>query len=83
MSDGTRVRFRREGCDAHRVDDAVRAVKTLKGKPSQRRPDCLQSPPADPGSIAQIELWAKVTVKIDRAIASIAVLLTMSPRLSL
>jgi hypothetical protein len=34
-------------------------------------------------SIDQIDLWAKVTVKIDRAIASIAVLLTMSPRLSL
>jgi hypothetical protein len=30
-----------------------------------------------------IDLWAKVTVKIDRAIASFAVLLTMSPRLSL
>jgi hypothetical protein len=30
-----------------------------------------------------IDLWAKVTGKIDRAIASIAVLLTMRPRLSL
>ena len=30
-------------------------------------------------SIDQIDLWAKVTVKIDRAIAAIAVLLTMSP----
>ena len=34
-----------------------------------------------PVSIDPIDLWAKVTVKIDRAIASIAVLLTMSPRL--
>ena len=34
-------------------------------------------------SIDPIDLWAKVTVKIDRAIASIAVLLTMTPRLSL
>ena len=33
-------------------------------------------------SIDQIDLWAKVTVKIDRAIASIVVLLTMRPRLS-
>jgi hypothetical protein len=38
--------------------------------------------PPTPVSIDQIDLWAK-TVKIDRAIASIAVLLTMSPRLSL
>jgi hypothetical protein len=30
-----------------------------------------------------IDLWAKVTGKIDRAIACIAVLLTMRPRLSL
>jgi hypothetical protein len=30
-----------------------------------------------------IDLWAKMTGKIDRAIASIAVLLTMRPRLSL
>lgn len=30
-----------------------------------------------------LDLWAKVTIKINRAIASIAVLLTMSPRLSL
>ena len=36
-----------------------------------------------PVSIDQIDRCAKVTVKIDRAIASIAVLLTMSPRLSL
>jgi hypothetical protein len=39
--------------------------------------------PPTPISIDQIDLWAKATVKIDRAIASIAVLLTMSPRLSL
>ena len=30
-----------------------------------------------------LDLWAKVTIKINRAIASIAVLLTMNPRLSL
>ena len=36
-----------------------------------------------PPTIDQIDLWAKVTMKIDGAIASIAVLLTMSPRLSL
>ena len=35
-----------------------------------------------PVSIDQIDLWAKVAVKIDRAIAAMAVLLTMSPRLS-
>ena len=35
--------------------------------------------PPTPVSIDQIDLWAKVTVKIDRAIASIAVLLTMKP----
>jgi hypothetical protein len=34
-------------------------------------------------SIDPIDPWAKVTGKIDRAIASIAVLLTMRPRLSL
>jgi hypothetical protein len=39
--------------------------------------------PPTPVSIDQIELWAKVTVKIDRAIASIAILLTMSPPESL
>ena len=39
--------------------------------------------PPIPVSIDQIDLWAKATVKIDRAIASIAVLLTMRPRLSL
>ena len=38
--------------------------------------------PPTPVSI-DLDLWAKVTVKIDRAIASIAVLLTMRPRLSL
>ena len=38
---------------------------------------------ARPPTIDQIDVWAKVTVKIDRAIASIAVLLTMNPRLSL
>jgi hypothetical protein len=38
---------------------------------------------ARPPTIDQIDLWAKVTMKIDRAIASITVLLTMSPRLSL
>jgi hypothetical protein len=38
--------------------------------------------PPTPVSIDQIDLWAKVTEKIDRAIASIAVSLTMSPRLS-
>ena len=30
-----------------------------------------------------LDLWAKVTIKINRAIASIAVLLKMNPRLSL
>ena len=34
-------------------------------------------------SIDPIDLWTKVTGKIDRAIAPIAVLLTMRPRLSL
>jgi hypothetical protein len=34
-------------------------------------------------SIDPIDLWRKVTGKIDLAIASIAVLLTMRPRLSL
>ena len=34
-------------------------------------------------SIDPIDLWTKVTIKINRAIASIAVLLTMNPRLSL
>ena len=34
-------------------------------------------------SIDPIDLWAKVTGKIDREIASIAVLLAMRPRLSL
>jgi hypothetical protein len=43
----------------------------------------FEARPPTPVSIDQINLWAKVTVKIDRAIASIAVLLTMSPRLSL
>ena len=38
--------------------------------------------PPTPVSI-DLDLWTKVTGKIDRAIASIAVLLTMSPRLSL
>ena len=38
--------------------------------------------PPTPVSIDQIDLWAKVAVKIDRAIAAMAVLLTMSPRLS-
>ena len=36
-----------------------------------------------PVSIDPIDPWAKVTGKIDRAIASIAVFLTMRPRLSL
>jgi hypothetical protein len=43
----------------------------------------FEARPPTPVSIDQIDLWAKVTVKIDRAIVSIAVLLTMSPRLSL
>jgi hypothetical protein len=34
-------------------------------------------------SIDAIDLWAKVTGKIDRAVASRAVLLTMRPQLSL
>ena len=36
-----------------------------------------------PVSIYPIDLWPKVAGKSDRAIASIAVLLTMRPRLSL
>ena len=36
-----------------------------------------------PPTRVSIDQWAKVTMKIDGAIASIAVLLTMSPRLSL
>jgi hypothetical protein len=43
---------------------------------------CKDLPPIA-ASIDTIDLQAKVTGKIDRAIASIAVLLTMRPRLSL
>ena len=46
-------------------------------------PTALKVRPPTPVSIDQIDLWAKVAVKIDRAIAAMAVLLTMSPRLSL
>ena len=53
---------------ANREDADVTACKA-------RPPIAVSSDPVD--------LWAKVSVKIDRAIASIAVLLTISPRLSL
>ena len=43
---------------------------------------CKDRPPIA-ASIDPIDLRAKVTGKIDRAVASIAVLLTMRPRLSL
>jgi hypothetical protein len=33
ISDETKLQFGREGVDAHRVDDAKRAVKTIKGEP--------------------------------------------------
>jgi hypothetical protein len=45
--------------------------------------NAFKARPPTPVSIDQIDLWAKVTVKIDRAIASIGVLLTMRVRLSL
>jgi hypothetical protein len=57
--------------------------RPLKANRDDVGPTALKVRPTTPVSIDQIGLWAKVTVKIDRAIASIAVLLTMSPRLSL
>ena len=55
--------------------------RPLKANRDDVGPTALKVRPPTPVSIDQIDLWA--TVKIDRAIASIAVLLTMSPRLSL
>ena len=57
--------------------------RPLKTNLDNAGPTAFKARRPTPVSIDQIDLWAKVTVKIDRAIASIAVLLTMSPRLSL
>ena len=57
--------------------------RPLKTNPDNIGPTAFKARRPTPVSIDQIDLWAKVTVKIDRAIASIAVLLTMNPRLSL
>ena len=57
--------------------------RPLKANRDHVGPTAFKARPPTPVSIDQIDLWAKVTVKIDRAIASIAVLLTMNPRLSL
>ena len=57
--------------------------RPLKANRDDVGPTALKVRPPTPVSIDQIDLWAKVTVRIDRAIASTAVLLTMNPRLSL
>jgi hypothetical protein len=56
--------------------------RPLKPNREDVGPTAFNARPPTPVSIDQIDRCAKVTVKIDRAIASIAVLLTMSPRLS-
>jgi hypothetical protein len=57
--------------------------RPLKANRDDVGPTAFKARPPTPVSIDQIDLWAKVTVRIDRAIASTAVLLTMNPRLSL
>lgn len=56
--------------------------RPLKTNPDNIGPTAFKACRPTPVSIDQIDLWAKVAVKIDRAIAAMAVLLTMSPRLS-
>jgi hypothetical protein len=57
--------------------------RPLKANRDDVGPTTFKARPSTPVSIDQIDLWAKITVKIDRAIASIAVLLRINPRLSL
>ena len=57
--------------------------RPLKANRDDVGPTAFKARPPTPVSIDQIDRCAKVTVKIDRAIASTAVLLTMNPRLSL
>ena len=57
--------------------------RPLKTNRDDVDPTACKARPPIAVSIDPIDLWAKVTGKIDRAIASIAVLLTMRPRLSL
>ena len=59
-----------------------------RSRPSKANRDdvgltAFRARPRTPVSIDPIDLWAKATGKIDRAIASIAVSLTMRPELSL
>ena len=56
--------------------------RPLKANRDDVGPTAFKARPPTPVSIA-LDLWAKVTIKINRAIASIAVLLKMNPRLSL
>jgi hypothetical protein len=57
--------------------------RPLKANPDNVGPTAFKARRPTPVSIDQIDLWAKVAVKIGRPIAAMAVLLTMSPRLSL
>ena len=57
--------------------------RPLKANRDNVGPTAFKARRPTPVFIDQIDLWAKVAVKIDRAIAAMAVLLTMSPRLSL
>ena len=58
-------------------------MRYKQSKPQKANLDAWKARAPFAVSIDPIDLWAKATGKIDRAIASIAVLLTMRPRLSL
>ena len=62
------------------LDERSRPLKANLGNVG---PTAFKARRPTPVFLDQIDLWAKVAVKIDRAIAAMAVLLTMSPRLSL
>ena len=62
------------------LDERSRPLKANLGNVG---PTAFKARRPTPVFIDQIDLWATVAVKIDRAIAARAVLLTMRPRLSL
>ena len=58
-------------------------MRYKQSKPQKANRDAWKARAPFAVSIDPIDLWAKATGKIDRAIASIAVSLTMRPELSL